>query len=220
MAMTDEPCAYCGGTEHPRERGHVIQRSVYPTAVPSTVQRPTVPECSECKKIWQDAETQFRNIMMVAGVTNASVQELWDGPVTRSFDKPSGPRWLRDLTSQMVPVETPDSPRHAVYPDRDERVMTVVRRTIRGLCHYHGLGTAIADCQVFAHVMRYAIPPAFWERFVPVNLGDDFCRYWYYDLRAEDPDHHSSWVIEFFGRTKFFAIVSANEAGWPEQEAA
>lgn len=217
MAMTQEPCAYCGEYQLPRERGHVIQRSIYPSSVPSNVQRPTVPECVMCKKIWQDAETQFRNIVLVAGEPNNSVTELWSGPVIRSFDKPSGPRWLRDLTAQMVPVETAAGPRYAVYPDRDSRVMTVVRRIIRGLCHYHNLGTAIADCRVFAQVMRYEIPPAFWERFVPNNLGDQFCRYWYYDLRAEDPDHHSSWVIEFFGRTKFFGIVSANEVGWPEQ---
>jgi len=91
--------------------------------------------------------------------------------------------------------------------------MTVVRRIIRGLCHYHKLGTAIADCRVFAQVMRYEIPPTFWQQFVPTSLGDQFCRYWYYDLRAETPDHHSSWVIEFFGRTKFFGIVSSNDAG-------
>ena len=197
----------------------MIQRSIHPSGCDPTIQRRTVPECSVCKKIWQEAETQFRNIMMVAGAPNAFVQALWDGPVTRSFDKASGLRWLRDLTAQMVPLETPNGPRHAVYPDRDELVMTVVRRTIRGLCHYHELGTAIADRRVFAHVMRYAIPPTFWERFVPFSLGDDFCRYWYYDLRAEDPDHHSAWVIEFFGRTKFFGIVSASEAGWPEQVA-
>jgi len=216
VAMTDEPCAYCGGCEHPRERGHVFQRSIFPSGIDPTIQRPTVPECSECKKIWQDAETQFRNIVLVAGEPNESVTELWNGPVTRSFDKASGPRWLREFTAQLVPVETSDGPRHAVYPDRDARVMTVVRRTIRGLCHYHDLGTAIADRRIFARVMRYAIPPAFWERFVPMSLGDQFCRYWYYDLRAEDPDHHSAWVIEFFGRTRFFGIVSANEDGWPE----
>ena len=114
----------------------------------------------------------------------------------------------------MVPIETSAGPQYAVYPDRDERVMTVVRRIIRGLCHCHDLGTAIADCRVFARVMRYEVPPAFWERFEARSLGDHFCRYWFYDLQAEDPDHHSCWVIEFFGRTRFFGIVSANEAGW------
>ena len=106
MAMTHGPCAYCGKRDHPRERGHAIQRSLYPSEVPSCVQRPTVPECAECKKIWQDAESQFRNVMLVAGEPNDSVRELWYGTVDGSFAKPSGPRWLRDLVEQMVPVET------------------------------------------------------------------------------------------------------------------
>lgn len=217
MSMTKRPCAYCGSKDHPRHKGHVISQNLYPSNTPSTIQRRRVTECAECKKLWEDAEAQFRNILTVAGEPNDPVLELWNGSVARSFDHKSGARWVRDLAQQLVPVETVGGPRYAVYPDRDHRVMTVIRRIIRGLCAYHKLGTAIADCRVFAQVMRYQIPPAFWERFIAHSLGDDFCRYWYCDLQMEDPDHHSAWVIEFFGRTTFFGIVSANEAGWPKE---
>ncbi len=215
MAMTSKPCAYCGRCDHPRESGHVIQRSLYPSDTDPRIQRPTVPECTACKTIWQDAESQFRNIVAISGNPNDQVMEMWAGPILRSFDMPSGPRWLRDITEQMVPVETATGPRYAVYPDRDPRVMTVVRKMFRGLCHYHKLGTAIADRRIFAMVMRYEIPPAFRQKFVDISLGNEFCRYSYYDLREEDPEFHSSWVIEFFGRTSFFGIVSGAEEGWP-----
>src|SRR5688572_3398535 len=111
MALKHRPCAYCGTTSIPRERGHVIPFCMYPTSTDPTVQRITVPECASCKTIWQDDENHFRNIMVVAGDPNAAVVEQWTGPVRRSFSKPSGPRWMNDLLREMVPVQTPAGPR-------------------------------------------------------------------------------------------------------------
>jgi hypothetical protein len=68
MAMKHRPCAYCGTMEFQREKGHVVPDCVYPPSLDPRVQRITVPECSRCKAIWQDAETQFRNIMMIVSV--------------------------------------------------------------------------------------------------------------------------------------------------------
>ena len=121
MALKHKPCAYCGTMTFKRERGHVVPDCVYPPSLDRRIQRITVPECARCKMIWQDAETQFRNMMMVSGEPNAYVRELWEGPVTRSFDKPSGPRWISDLIEQFVPVVTEGGPRHMVYPGRDRR---------------------------------------------------------------------------------------------------
>src|SRR5947209_1218849 len=87
IALKDKTCAYCGESKHPREHGHVIPRSLYPSTVDSRVQRPTVPECAECKKAWQDAEAHFRAIVVMAGDPNAEVMELWNGPILRSFEK-------------------------------------------------------------------------------------------------------------------------------------
>jgi hypothetical protein len=128
--MKNRPCAYCGTTAVTRENGHVVPRCVYPPSLDSRVQRITVPECLDCKMTWQDAETQFRNILMLAGEPNRQIRELWEGPVTRSFDKASGGRWLTDLAEQLVPVETQDGLRNKVYPSRDQRVMLVVRKII------------------------------------------------------------------------------------------
>jgi hypothetical protein len=189
---------------------------MYPRGLDSRIQRPTVPECMACKKIWQDDEAHFRAIMLMAGEPNAAVIELWGGPVIGSFNKPSGPRWLRDLYEQMVPVDTPTGPRHLVYPARDARVMNVIRKIVRGLCHYHHLGTAICDRRVCANVQLFEVPDLFRPEFVNHSLGDHFCRYSYVDIREMgDGDLHSVWSIEFFGRTRFFGLVTADPEGWP-----
>jgi hypothetical protein len=219
VAIKHKACAYCGLKDHPREKGHVFPDNIYPSGLDPRVQYRTVPECTECKKIWQDAEAHFRIIIAIAGDPNAHVQELWDGPISRSFDKSSGPRWVRDVREQLVPVETESGPRHAVYPERDSMVMLVMRKIVRGLCHYHNVETAIADNRVLVQVQRFAIPPAFIGEFKQFSLGDQFCRYAFNDMRADDTEFHSFWVIEFFGRTSFFGMVAKAEAGWPERAA-
>ncbi len=146
MFLKKRPCAYCGTTAIQREKGHVIPDCMYPTNTSSKIQRPTVPECAKCKTIWQEAENQFRNIMVIAGNLNTPATEQWEGPMRRSFDKKSGSHWRRDLVEQMVPIKTADGLRHAVYPAKDQRVMLVVRKIVRGLCHYHGIATAGQMC--------------------------------------------------------------------------
>jgi hypothetical protein len=216
MAMKNRPCAYCGttDTQFERERGHVVPACVYPPSLDPRVQRITVPECSRCKEIWQDDETQFRNIMMLAGDPNAYVQELWDGPVTRSFQKPSGPRWVADLIKQLVPVETEGGPRHMVYPGRDERVMLVVRKIIRGLCHEEKVATAVDDRRVWADVMAYSIPEEFRRAMTWRQLDDKFFRYGFTVSNDPESDIHSAWSLTFFERREFIAVVSLSEAGW------
>jgi len=214
MVMNNRPCAYCGTTEFKRERGHVVPDCVYPPSLDPQVQRITVPECSRCKQIWQDAETQFRNIMMIAGEPNAQVRELWEGPVIRSFDKPSGPRWVADLLEQLVSVDTEDGPRHRVYPGRDQRVMLVVRKIIRGLCHKEGVATAVDDRRVGAVVMVYNIPEEFRREMTWRQLGNEFFRYGFAVLNDSEYGIHSAWSLTFFERREFFGAVSLSESGW------
>jgi hypothetical protein len=171
MAMKHRPCAYCGGTDTRRERGHVIPRCMYPANAAPQVQRPTVPECQRCKVAWQDAENHFRNVLVIAGEPNSAVMEQWEGPVLRSFGHSSGRRWLADLYEQMVEVDTPVGVQHKVYPARDPRVMLVVRKIIRGLAHYHDIGTAIPDSHVWADVLRYPIQSDLQAKLRRVQLG-------------------------------------------------
>ena len=41
----------------------MIPQSIYPDSLPDA-QRITVPECLDCKALWEDAEPHFRNIMI------------------------------------------------------------------------------------------------------------------------------------------------------------
>jgi hypothetical protein len=109
---------------------------MYPSDTNSRIQRPTVPECSECKKIWQDAENQFRNVMVIAGTPNRAVMEQWEGPVKRSFNKPSGGKWSRALVEQMVAIENTEGPLYKIYPANNPEVMLVIRKIIRGQAQY------------------------------------------------------------------------------------
>ena len=153
----NKPCAYCGKSDTPRHNGHVISKSLYPTSTPNQVQRPTVSECETCKNIWTDAETEFRNILVVAGNPNQAVHEKWD-TVLRSFDKPSGKKWALDLYDAMIPVETDSDPRHMVYPYKDPHVNLVLRKIVRGLSAYHELGESIPDETVWVGYVPDTLP--------------------------------------------------------------
>jgi hypothetical protein len=212
MAMKNRPCAYCGTAEFRRERGHVVPSCVYPPSLDPEIQRITVPECSECKKVWQDAKTQFRNMLMISGDANAHIRALWNGPVTRSFDKPSGRRWLADLVERFVPVETADGPRQRVYPGEDERVMLVVRKIIRGLCHHEDVATGVDDARVKAVVMVHVIPEEYRNQMTWREMGQGFFRYGFAVVNEPESGIHSAWSLTFFERTKFFGAVRLPES--------
>src|SRR4051812_33325135 len=143
-------CAYCGSA-HAVTDDHVIPRALYPPSkAASRIRRITVPACLPCNNGWADDETHFRNIMLLSGHPTPVVRELWAGKVRRSFMYCDGGRRARDLVAQMVPVQTPQRERHMVYPGRDRRVVRIVRKVVRGLCHHHGLLPPVLDEQVWA----------------------------------------------------------------------
>lgn len=187
-----------------------------PTDKDPKIQWPVVPECEECRKIWQDAESLFRIVAVLASKEgNAAAEEQWFGSIKRSFDHASGPKWLAEMLSYLTPVEVDGRLHLQVHPAKVAKAMTVLRRTIRGLVHWHKLGTAIPDKRVFADVYRVPFAPEYHDRFTEVILDEDFCRYYYADLRADGEGYHSVWVIQFYRRGTFLGIVSALENGFP-----
>lgn len=111
-----------------------MSRALYPPSkAMGTFRRIKVPACEPCNQGWTDDEPHFRNVLLIAGETNAAVRELWEGKTRRSFTYGDGRRRARDLAALMVPVQTAQGERHMVYPAKDERVMRVVRKVIRGL---------------------------------------------------------------------------------------
>jgi hypothetical protein len=199
------PCAYCG-SEAAQTVDHVVSKALYPTSKASSrTPRITVPACKACNGGWVDDEPHFRNVLLVAGEPNALVRELWQGKTRRSFEQPDGRRRARDLTEHMEPIETPEGPRHLIYPARDQRVLRIVRKVVRGLCHHHGLISPVSDDQVVADIQRFEIPPAFQDEMVVAHAEADILVYRY--SLVDDPHMHSGWVLNFFERTLFFCIV-------------
>jgi len=95
-------------------------------------------------------------------------------------------------------------------PARDERVLRIVRKVVRGLCHHHGLISPVGDDQVVADIPRFEIPPAFQNEMVVAHAEADILVYRY--SLVDDPHMHSGWVLNFFERTPFFCIVFRSSA--------
>lgn len=207
--MKGHPCAYCGAPVLTRERDHVVPASLYPDSkAGSKVQRLTVPVCRACNKSWADDEAHFRNVILVAGEPNPSVHELWQTKTRRSFDEVDGRRRVLDIGTQMKPVEMVEGTRYKVYPARDDRVMRIIRKIVRGLCHHHGV-SPVQDRQVWADVLKYVIQPEFLDEMAHHHLEKDVFEYRYAVLKEHEI--HSAWLLTFYERCTFIALVAPEE---------
>ncbi len=213
MAM----CAYCGRRFKKGTKDHVIPRCLYPSSkAASTIQRLTVPACEECNNSWSDDEPHFRNMLLLAGEPTRSVRELWETTVRRSFRKRDGRKRLMELLRQMKPVQTPEGERHMVYPGQDARVMRIVRKVVRGLCHYHGLGSPVSDGRVSADVLKYMVPPEFLKQMDFHDRDPHVFEYGYAVL--QEAGIESFWLLTFFELRTFLAWVDMEERKLPDRQ--
>jgi hypothetical protein len=197
-------CAYCG-SNGALTADHVVSRALYPPSkARSAFARITVPACVACNNGWANDEAHFRNVLLLSGAPTPAVHELWEGKARRSFACPDGLKRLRDLIAQMVPVKTPEGDRHMIYPAK-ERVLRIVRKIVRGLCHYHGLLSPVHDGQVLADIQRFALPPEFLAEMISAHAEEDVFQYRY--TVVDEPELHSGWLLNFYGRTPFHCIV-------------
>lgn len=209
--MDDRRCAYCGAPTLRPEREHVVPRCLYPKSRASLYQRITVPACGNCNRGYADDEPHFRDVLVAAGEPNAAVREVWNTKTVRSFDQPDGHRRVRDLAAGLVPVTLNGAERYRIYPDRDPRVVRVLRKIVRGLCHFHGVETAVADERISVEVHKYRLPPQLAAQ--PLHHFDPkVFQYWWevYD----EPELASIWFLRFFERREFVAaVVPSTEVG-------
>lgn len=193
--LDKESCAYCGSSAASTE-DHVLPSALYPPSKAcSGVPRIKVRACLPCNSGWSDDEVHFRNMLLIAGEPNPAVQELWHGKARRSSGYSDGRRRLRDLVRQMVPVHTAAGERHMVYPGRDERVMRIVRKVLRGLCHHHNVPSPVADAQVWGDVQRFDVHPAFLAEMTSAHAEADILEYRFGVI--DDLDTYSSWLLRF-----------------------
>jgi hypothetical protein len=199
-----KPCAYCGGDALTDD--HVVPRALYPPSkAKSRIQRITIDACEACNNGWSNDEPHFRNVLLVAGDPNPAVRELWEGKTRRSFTYVDGLTRVRDLATQIEPIQTPDGERHMIYPAKDERVLRIVRKIVRGLCHHHNLLSPVLDDQVLADIQRFEVPDEFLAEMTAAHAEEDVLQYRYGIV--DEPAIHSGWILNFFGRTPFFCIV-------------
>ena len=204
-------CSYCG-ERLATDNEHVFPRNLYPDSkAQSRVQRLTIPSCNGCNKGWSDDEAHFRNVLALAGEPNEARRELWETTVRRSFEKIDGARRLRDLVETMHPVEINGGPRHKVYPGQDDRVVRIVKKVVRGLCHHHRVMSAVSERRVWVDVLKYRIAEEFLSQMTYEHREQDIAEYRYQVLR--EAGIHSAWLITFFQRVTFIGIVSLSEDG-------
>ena len=204
-------CSYCGKCIA-TDKEHVFPRNLYPASkAQSRVQRLTIPSCNGCNKGWSDDEAHFRNILALAGEPNEARRELWKTTIRRSFGKSDGTRRLKNLRETLHPVEIDGKARHKVYPGQDDRVIRIVKKVVRGLCHYHRVMSAVSERRVWVDVLKYQVPEEFLSEMAYEHREQDIAEYRYRVLR--ESGIHSAWLITFFQRITFVAMVSLSEDG-------
>jgi hypothetical protein len=141
---------------------------------------------------------------MAAGEAPVS-SELWYGRVSRSFDEVDGQRRLRDLYNQMKPIDTDQGLRFKIYPGRDELVMRIVRKVVRGLAHFHQVDTGVKDEQVWADILTFQLPKELINTVVLMHREPDVLEYWYESY--SEGAMRSVWYLKFFQNVPFLAAI-------------
>jgi hypothetical protein len=102
-----------------------------------------------------------------------------------------------------------------IYPGKLERVMNVMRKVVRGLCHKYDEPIVVTDDQVYVDILTFALPPGFEDA-----LNEKYRVENVVTVRGQiiDPDYkpdgdspvdlHSVWHIEFC-ELPFVAAVTA-----------
>src|SRR5436309_15926936 len=114
----------------------------------------------------------------------------------RSLARPDGRRRAADLAAQMVPRRGMPGEGHLIYPDRDERVLRILRKIVRGLSFHHFGTVALAERLVRVETLKYAIPDGFLDELSRGDVVPEVFEYWYLDMRNEpDRSFDVTWML-------------------------
>jgi hypothetical protein len=212
--MKNKPCAFCGSTEkdNPRTKGHVLQDSMYPESGFEKVQRITVPECRRCGGIWKDAEDNFRSLMALCAIGKSEqATAKWDGPIRRAHDRQEdGQQRIHELLKWVVTTEMPEGEDARLHPSSVENINIVLRKMVRGLCHFHKLGTQIHDEAVLVlGEFENQLPGEMRKKAMEFNHLPGVFRYAYLNRRLEPDTFHVTWFLCFYEIVGFIVLVSA-----------
>ena len=101
MTASDSICAYCGTSDNPLTRDHVIPQAFWKDAQ-SPSNPITVAACEPCHEYWDAETTYFRNMLVVqsAPEDHPAIMRLASGPIKRRIEN-SRPDCL-DLTRNAI----------------------------------------------------------------------------------------------------------------------
>ena len=110
-----------------------------------------------------------------------------------------------------MPTKVAEKGRHIVYPGKDERVLRVIRKIVRGLYHYHRVMSPVCDNQVWADILKYIMPQKFLDLMENHHREQDIFEYRFAVLNQAEI--HSVWLLTFFQRSTFIAGVNPSKEG-------
>lgn len=205
-------CVYCG-RKPGNTRDHVPPQNLFPT--PKPVNMVTVPSCKECQARFKKDEDVFMAWITFgpAGESPAG-KMLWEQKLKRTYKKDDGVKKVIARSFKQVSLETPAG----IYAGKKlaisidpERKNNVLKKIVRGLfwVEYkehlpedipieiygiHGKGETIYELIALTNEAKTS-----WEGIFE-----------YRHLR--EPEHFESyWIMSFFRRNYFVAIVNGAE---------
>lgn len=206
-AFKDRSYAYCGSVTGRNEREDVIPLCVIPLAVRGAASLVKVPSCPACNDGFSKDEPHFRSVVAAAGLNPCDGRKELFARAERSFNR-RGTRDFAEFYDRLV--ETADAAQFRIFPGKDRRVLNVVRKIARGLCHWLDSSQVVSAERVFVDVMRFPIPP-WWEQELKTvhELPDTVrCRVQLFGPGDTEFGFTSAWLIKFFHQLEFIAVVS------------
>jgi hypothetical protein len=144
-----------------------------------------------------------------ASEDNENAAAMWNGPIRRSHGRTEdGRQRMRDVLKWVVTQKSPDGEEDKVFPGGIENVHIMVRKMVRGLCHWHKLGTQVQDHQVLSMGQFDNQAPAD-ATAVEFNHLPGVFRYSYFHRHLEAETFHVTWLLTFYERVSFLSFVSA-----------
>ena len=107
------------------------------------------------------------------------------------------------MTEILEFVQLPTGIRMRIYPGRDENVLFIIRKIIRGLAYHHDFSLfSVLDEQVLCNVETKDLP-VHWVSGIEQN--PEVFRYEYARINAAGLD--TAWRLTFYGRTTFLGGI-------------
>ena len=207
-SQSPEKCRSCGAEGVPLTRGHILPKSLYPFSKRvQGIQLPTLLECNSCNNGWSDDEDHFRTVLALAGEPNESVTELWNSKIARGLKRPDAKRRIEDLHKLIEPTKHDGEDRLKIFPARDERVLRILKKIVRGLSDYLGIERGIEEKRIYADVLKFSFPIELRDSWVHYQCAPDIFQCWYHIFN--DDEISAIWLLTFYERRSFLVSVSA-----------